>query len=75
MIKVNERLLTLECTLCGRVDAVSPKAMADPAKLSPLKARFAREHERCASFATPARAKAERIYREGMRAAFHGIGG
>lgn len=75
MIQVNERESALECTICGELEGVSPRALSNEAALLLLKRRVLADHADCDQWeGKPARAKAERAYKLRMRAEIHAVG-
>lgn len=74
MIVKNERESALECTLCGELEGVSPKALQNEAALMILMDRVSRDHMDCVQFAdNPKRAKVEREFKLRVRAAMRHI--
>jgi hypothetical protein len=59
---------SLVCTGCGEVTEVKPEDWQNPIAMRRLRREMEAEHEPCQAFeGNPERARAERIYREGMR--------
>lgn len=74
MIEVNERESALECTICGELEGVSPRALQNDAALMLLKRRVLADHGDCEQWAgNRKRAQAERAYKLRMRAEIRGI--
>jgi hypothetical protein len=74
MIVKNERESALECTLCGELEGVSPRALVNEAALMILMDRVSRDHLDCAEWEhDPARARVERQFKVRMRAEMRSI--
>ena len=68
MILRNDRDEALECSHCHQVIELRKKTMQNPETLMLLVEQMREEHKPCEEFAEdPGRARAERVYREGMR--------
>jgi hypothetical protein len=62
---------SLVCTCCGEAREIRPEDWNNPLAMRRLRRAMDQEHEACKPFeGNPERARAERIYREGIRREF-----
>lgn len=71
MIVVNQHLQVIGCTICNEMLELRRNTIEAPELLAMVRSEWELEHKPCTDFPNdPARARAERKYCAGMRAAF-----